>query len=193
MPGRALAELALSRCAGRRYCMYRGWPAGCMLGDGAHDSASFDPQHVRAPFCDVICIRSISKLICLLIIPPPSQMTYLYIMIELKINSSNISLIYQNLHENKNFVICYGHHKFVWNTSILLFFKSASRSISEIRKNTNHSNASKHLILLIILSIFLQEVQMRNSGPEINYFLLSLYLWRKDKIYIAEATYYIVT
>ena len=35
------------------------WPAGCMLGDGARDSASFDPQHTGAPFCDVICIRSI--------------------------------------------------------------------------------------------------------------------------------------
>ena len=34
------------------------WPAGCMLGDGARDSASFDPQHAWVPFCDVICIRS---------------------------------------------------------------------------------------------------------------------------------------
>ena len=39
----------------------RGWPAGCMLGDGARDSASFDPQHAGAPFCDVICIRSIIR------------------------------------------------------------------------------------------------------------------------------------
>ena len=39
----------------------RGWPAGCMLGDGARDSASFDPQHAGAPFCDVICIRSIVR------------------------------------------------------------------------------------------------------------------------------------
>ena len=31
-------------------------PAGCMLGDGARGSASFDPQHAGAPFCDVICI-----------------------------------------------------------------------------------------------------------------------------------------
>ena len=30
----------------------RGWPAGCMLGDGTCDSASFDPQHAGAPFCD---------------------------------------------------------------------------------------------------------------------------------------------
>ena len=55
--------LALSRCAGPGWpsCMAcRGWPAGCMLGDGAHDSASFDPQHAGAPFCDVICIRSIT-------------------------------------------------------------------------------------------------------------------------------------
>ena len=37
----------------------RGWPASCMLGDGARDSASFDPQRAGAPFCDVICIRSI--------------------------------------------------------------------------------------------------------------------------------------
>ena len=46
--------------AGPAVCMAcRGWPAGCMLGDGARDSASFDPQHAGAPFCDVICIRSI--------------------------------------------------------------------------------------------------------------------------------------
>ena len=37
----------------------RGWPAGCMLGDGARGSASFDPKHAGAPFCDVICIWSI--------------------------------------------------------------------------------------------------------------------------------------
>ena len=37
----------------------RGWPAGCMLGDGARGSATFDPQRAWAPFCDVICIRSI--------------------------------------------------------------------------------------------------------------------------------------
>ena len=29
----------------------RGWPTGCMLGDGARDSASFDPQQAGAPFC----------------------------------------------------------------------------------------------------------------------------------------------
>ena len=54
----------LSQCAGAgpgrpggMAC--KGWPAGCMLGDGACDSASFDPQYAGAPFCDVICIRSI--------------------------------------------------------------------------------------------------------------------------------------
>ena len=59
--GRALAELGSQSVRGpgqdRRYGM-QGWPAGCMLGDGARDSASFDPQHAGAPFCDVICIRS---------------------------------------------------------------------------------------------------------------------------------------
>ena len=40
----------------------RGWPAGCMLGDGACDSASFDPQHAGASFCDVVCIRSIVRI-----------------------------------------------------------------------------------------------------------------------------------
>ena len=40
----------------------RGSPAGCMLGDGARGSASFDPQHAGAPFCDVICILSIATL-----------------------------------------------------------------------------------------------------------------------------------
>ena len=53
---RACAERALtpSRCAGpgRPSGMAcRGWPAGCMLGDGARDSASFDPQQAGAPFC----------------------------------------------------------------------------------------------------------------------------------------------
>ena len=55
--------LALSRCAGPGRpggMACRVWPAGCMLGDGARDSASFDPQHAGAPFCDVICIRSIT-------------------------------------------------------------------------------------------------------------------------------------
>ena len=27
----------------------RGWPSGCMLGNGARGSASFDPQHAGAP------------------------------------------------------------------------------------------------------------------------------------------------
>ena len=59
--GRALA---LSRCVGPGRpggMTCRGWPAGCMLGDGARDSASFDPQHAGAPFCHVICIRSIHE------------------------------------------------------------------------------------------------------------------------------------
>ena len=54
--------LALSRCAGPGRpggMACRGWPAGCMLDDGARNSASFDPQHAGAPFCDVICMRSI--------------------------------------------------------------------------------------------------------------------------------------
>ena len=42
----------------RRYGM-QGLASGCMLGDGARGSASFDPQHAGAPFCDVICIWSI--------------------------------------------------------------------------------------------------------------------------------------
>ena len=52
----------LSQCAGPGQpggMACRGWPAGCMLGDGARDSASFNPQHAGAPFCDVICIWSI--------------------------------------------------------------------------------------------------------------------------------------
>ena len=56
--------LALRRCAGPGRpggMACRGWPAGCMLGDGARDSVSFDPQHAGAPFCDVICIRSIQS------------------------------------------------------------------------------------------------------------------------------------
>ena len=54
--------LALSLCPGPGRpgdMACRGWPAGSMLGDGACDSAWFDPQHAGAPFCDVICIRSI--------------------------------------------------------------------------------------------------------------------------------------
>ena len=34
-------------------------PPGCMLGDDARGSVSFDPQRSWAPFCDVICIWSI--------------------------------------------------------------------------------------------------------------------------------------
>ena len=52
----------LSQCAGPGQpggMACRGWPAGCMLGDGTRGSASFDPQHAGAPFCDVICIWSI--------------------------------------------------------------------------------------------------------------------------------------
>ena len=59
--------LALSRCAGPGRpggMACRGWPASCMLGDGACNSASFDPQHAGAPFCDVICIRSIQSKHC---------------------------------------------------------------------------------------------------------------------------------
>ena len=55
----ALSQFAGPGRPGGMAC--RGWPAGCMLGDGARDSASFDPQHTGAPFCDVICIRSILK------------------------------------------------------------------------------------------------------------------------------------
>ena len=39
----------------------RGCPPGCMLGDDARGSASFDPQRSWAPFCDVICIWSIAE------------------------------------------------------------------------------------------------------------------------------------
>ena len=52
----------LSKCAGPgqpggKAC--RVCPSGCMLGDGARGSATFDPQRRWAPFCDVICIRSL--------------------------------------------------------------------------------------------------------------------------------------
>ena len=47
--GRALALSALVSARAR------------MLGDGTCGSASFDPQHAGAPFCDVICIRSIDR------------------------------------------------------------------------------------------------------------------------------------
>ena len=52
----------LNQCAGPGQpggMARRGWPAGCMLGDGARGSATFDPQCAWAPFCDFICIRSI--------------------------------------------------------------------------------------------------------------------------------------
>ena len=39
----------------------RGFPPGCMLGNDARGSASFDPQRTWAPFCDVICIWSIRE------------------------------------------------------------------------------------------------------------------------------------
>ena len=52
--------LALSASPSVRGMARRGWPAGCMLGDGARGSASFDPQHAGGPFCDVICIWSIT-------------------------------------------------------------------------------------------------------------------------------------
>ena len=57
---------ALSQCAGPGWpggMACRGWPAGCMLGDGARGSASFDPQHAGAPFCDVIMHMVYSKII----------------------------------------------------------------------------------------------------------------------------------
>ena len=52
----------LSQCAGPGQpggMACRGWPFGCMHGSGARGSASFEPQHAGAPFCDVICIWSI--------------------------------------------------------------------------------------------------------------------------------------
>ena len=48
----------LSQCAGPGQpsgMACRGWPSGCMLGDGARGSASWQS------FCDVICIWSIPK------------------------------------------------------------------------------------------------------------------------------------
>ena len=61
--GRALALSASQSVRGPGGMACRGWPPGCMLGDGARNSASFDPQHPGAPFCDVICIRSIEFLL----------------------------------------------------------------------------------------------------------------------------------
>ena len=49
----------LSQCAGPG--QPGGWSSGCMLGDGARGTATFDPQRAWAPFCDVICIRSIPE------------------------------------------------------------------------------------------------------------------------------------
>ena len=54
----------LSQCAGPGQpggMACRGWPAGRMLGDGARGSASFDPQHAGAPFCDVINVHVAGK------------------------------------------------------------------------------------------------------------------------------------
>ena len=69
--GRALALSASQSVRGPgpagRYGICRRWPAGCMLGDGARDSASFDPQHAGAPFCDVICIRSMGIKLSLIV------------------------------------------------------------------------------------------------------------------------------
>ena len=50
--------LGVKTCRAARTCC-------AVLGDGARDSASFDgdPQHAVAPFCDVICIRSIVLLL----------------------------------------------------------------------------------------------------------------------------------
>ena len=48
------ARAVLNECwlpVGAQAQACRGWPAGCMLGDGARDSASFGPQQVGAPFC----------------------------------------------------------------------------------------------------------------------------------------------
>ena len=73
----------LSQCAGPGQpggMACSGWPSGCMLGDGARGSATFDPQRAWTPFCDVICIRSIATLrgeraenlkFSLLLPPPP--------------------------------------------------------------------------------------------------------------------------
>ena len=77
MLGVKTCRAARTCCAGERWCSQplsqcagpgrpggmacRGWPAGFMLGDGARDSASFDPQRAGAPFCDIICIRSIKE------------------------------------------------------------------------------------------------------------------------------------
>ena len=55
----------------------RGCPPGCMLGDDARGSASFDPQRSWAPFCDVICIWSIELVLVVIIIFP---FTYSFIL-----------------------------------------------------------------------------------------------------------------
>ena len=54
-------SLSVSARAWASPVVWHAGPAGCMLGNGARDSASFDPQHAGAPFCDVICIRSIGS------------------------------------------------------------------------------------------------------------------------------------
>ena len=68
----------------------RGWPAGCMLGDGACDSASFDPQHAGAPFCDVICIRSIRN-------------QYWTIHLRIQSTKSNLSAVYTGIRKPESF------------------------------------------------------------------------------------------
>ena len=68
----------------------RGWPAGCMLGDGACDSASFDPQHAGAPFCDVICIRSIRN-------------QYWTIPLRIQSTKSNLSAVYTGIRKPESF------------------------------------------------------------------------------------------
>ena len=40
----------------------RGWPAGCMLGDGARDSASFDPQHAGRPSVTSYAMSNVNNL-----------------------------------------------------------------------------------------------------------------------------------
>ena len=60
-----IGALPLSQCAGPGQpggMACRGWPSGCMLGDSARGSVSFDPQRAGAPLCDVICIWSIKPL-----------------------------------------------------------------------------------------------------------------------------------
>ena len=91
--GRALA---LSWCAGPGQpggMACRGWPAGCMLGDGARDSASFDPQHAGAPFCDVICIRSNAVCVCVITLFLVARCIVLYR------GESRCTMVYQGMLE----------------------------------------------------------------------------------------------